>query len=150
VPDIEVGVSVGRNHGDDENLVELGVSIPLSVFDKRQGAIQAAEAELAAATAMVDAIEAELDVALAAVQAEIAGHRAALAAHDERVTPLADADYEQTVERFRAGKASLLDLLDAVRSRAEARLHRLDLLNALNRSTVELRNLTTYPTPPTP
>src|SRR3546814_3155112 len=89
------------------------LSVPLPVFDRNQGNIAAARSEIQSA-------EERRNSVLANTQAEIANARAALAAAEARVTALEGSGIGQAREAlrlaqlsYRAGKSSLIDLIDA-------------------------------------
>src|SRR3546814_9636319 len=110
-PSIGVGVRQLRETGDRALIASL--SVPLPVFDRNQGNIAAARSEIQSA-------EARRNSVLANTQAEIANARAALAAAEARVTALEGSGIGQAREALRlaqlssrAGKSSLIDLLDA-------------------------------------
>lgn len=110
-PSIGVGVRQLRETGDRALIASL--SVPLPVFDRNQGNIAAARSEIQSA-------EARRNSVLANTQAEIANARAALAAAEARVTALEGSGIGQAREAlrlaqlsYRAGKSSLIELLDA-------------------------------------
>ena len=110
-PSIGVGVRQLRQTGDRALIASL--SVPLPVFDRNQG-------NIAAARSGTQSAEARRNSVLANTQAEIANARAALAAAEARVTALEASGIGQAREAlrlaqlsYRAGKSSLLELLDA-------------------------------------
>ncbi len=145
VPDPEIGIAYSRNHAHDENLVQLGISIPMPAFDRRQGHIAAARSEVEANRSAASAVERELLAELKSVTVRLAGRRHALKRYDQHLLPEVRASYERTVDRYRAGKASLLDLLDATRIRAQAEQDRLAALYQLNLAWTGLQTLTQAP-----
>jgi cobalt-zinc-cadmium efflux system outer membrane protein len=100
-----------RETGDRALIASL--SVPLPVFDRNQG-------NVAAARSGVQGAEARRDSVLANTQAKIANARAALAAAEARVAALEGSGIGQAREAlrlaqlsYRAGKSSLIELLDA-------------------------------------
>src|SRR3546814_1120036 len=89
------------------------LSVPLPVFDRNQGNVAAARSGMQSA-------EARRNSVLANTQAEIANARATLQAAEARVAALEGSGINQAREAlrlaqlsYRAGKSSLLELLDA-------------------------------------
>lgn len=110
-PSVGVGVRQLRQTGDRALIASL--SVPLPVFDRNQG-------NIAAARSGIQSAEARRNSVLANTQAEIANARSALAAAEARVIALEGSGIGQAREAlrlaqlsYRAGKSSLLELLDA-------------------------------------
>lgn len=128
VPSFQVGsVFTDKPYG---NTSFAGVSVDLPIFDRGQGGMARAAAEKRSAS---------LDRALATAQTRSALERAAdllTHRHETRVKFERDvmgklADLKEMGEAsYRLGKGSLLELLDASRSRTETRLTHLDLIQA--------------------
>lgn len=117
-PSVGVGVRQLRETGDRALIASL--SVPLPVFDRNQG-------NVAAARSGVQGAEARRDSVLANTQAEIANARAALVAAEARVAALEGSGIGQAREAlrlaqlsYRAGKSSLIELLDAQQAYASA------------------------------
>jgi len=105
---------------DDFGLV-AGLSIPLPVRDQQQGAIREArerQAQLAAAT---EALRLEMRATLFDVYQEMLHARTALTQLQQEVIPLAGETLALADQGYRAGRFSLLELLDAQKSLIELR-----------------------------
>lgn len=118
-----------------------GVSVPLPLFNRNQGAIREARYRVA---------QAEDERRTAALQA----HKALLAAYQNLsvayveatslqrdVLPLAQQAYEATNERYLQGKFAFVDVLDAQRSLFEARQHYIEALGAYHKAVAEVERL---------
>lgn len=110
-PSVGIGVRNIRETGD-VGLV-AGVSMPLPIFDRNQG-------NIAAARSGIEAAEARVAAAQNRAAATIANARASLAAAEARLGALEQSGVTESREAlrlaelsYRAGKASLLELLDA-------------------------------------
>jgi cobalt-zinc-cadmium efflux system outer membrane protein len=126
IPEPELRVAWGRDP-DDDRFVEAGASIPLPLFDR--GRAEASAARAAARRAEQDVVDVEARVDAEAV-AGFARWRAALArftAHHERALPAAREAMSLAVEGYSAGRLPFLDLLDALRTLAEAQRTDLEL-----------------------
>lgn len=121
LPDFTVSVGLKEEAVIQEQSLQLGISIPLPVFDRNQGERRAANAELSAAEAMLAAERATLGREVDRLASEREGaYYEALQLRDG-VLKTATQALEGTREGYRAGKFSLIDLLDAQRALVEAR-----------------------------
>ena len=116
VPDPTILAQYERQPPDQSNTVGLGVSLPLPVLNRNAGGIRAAETDLLAARR-------ELDIARVRVRAEMIGNRAAVNAAQARaeryrgeLLPKAEQVRRSVEFAYSKGAASLLELLEAVRS----------------------------------
>ncbi|MES3041658.1 MAG: TolC family protein [Pseudomonadota bacterium] len=120
LPDFTLSAGMKREAVTREQSVLVGVSVPIPLFDRNQGAVRSARAELTAAEAGLDLARQQLqrqrDQLL--VQREV-GYQEALQLRDEVLRTASEA-LEATREGYRAGKFSLIDLLDAQRSLIES------------------------------
>lgn len=120
LPDFTLSVGTKREAITREQSVLLGISVPIPLFDRNQGALRSARAELTAAEASLilaqQQWQRQRDQLL--VQRE-ASYQDALQLRDE-VLRIASEALEATREGYRAGKFSLIDLLDAQRSLVES------------------------------
>lgn len=118
-PDVSASVGVRRFAGDNATALTFGASVPLQVFDRNRGNIEAARADLRAA-------DARLALARQSVQANRAAAAARLASFSSRVSATdagvrsADEAYRLARIGFEAGRISQLEL----------RATRADLINA--------------------
>lgn len=135
-PAVGVGVRQFRQSGD----VALvgGLSMPLPVFDRNQGNIEAARANVAAA-------EARRAAALANVTVRARNAIAAVEAAEARVRALEGAAIPEAFEAlrlaqasYREGRATLLELLDAQNAYTTAEAALIDARLALALATAEL------------
>jgi outer membrane protein, heavy metal efflux system len=94
----------------------FGLSLPLPIFDRQQGEIRRAEANLAAAQALEDKAHAQVAADLLTAIAGLAAARRQIERMDAEL--LADARTARDAEKilYEKGAASLLDFLDAERT----------------------------------
>ena len=140
-PDISVGVAVGRDFDENDFIAEIGVEIPLAVFDAGQGRIFESEALVSKARREAEAVEVRLAVELSRWYGEYETARARLDEMRERILPLAERSLEATREAYRNARLEFLDLLDAQRTLLEARAASLELERDLNAAAAEIRTL---------
>jgi cobalt-zinc-cadmium efflux system outer membrane protein len=122
-------LSVGRTWTGDPfgsaNFVGLSTEIPLS--DAWRGLMAKAAADLRAAQRRREAIESEADVELRRLVDALAERRAALERFRRNVGERIPALKQMAEDAYRLGRGSLLELIDAARSRVDARLTEVDL-----------------------
>lgn len=140
-PDLEVGLGVRNLRESDDTALVLGVSIPLPVFDRNQGATAAAGSRLGQARAD------ERNVLLQAKATLNAAWQEMSAAHEEaevlgkEILPDARQVLEAAEYGYQAGKFGILDVLDAQRTLVEAQGRHLDALATFHRASNQLNRL---------
>ncbi|MBI4559587.1 MAG: TolC family protein [Candidatus Hydrogenedentes bacterium] len=106
----------------DQDTFDLSLEFELPLFDRKQGEVQAARenAKFQAATVRADrnAFETRLQESVAAFTA----HRSRAASFAERIIPRMEQTLEIVRSSHEAGDISMLEVLDAYRSLAEARM----------------------------
>lgn len=121
LPDFTLSAGMKREAVTRDQSLQVGVSVPLPLFDRNQGERRSARGELAAAEATLQAELAELGREQDRLLSEReAAFYEALQLRDG-VLKTATQALEGTREGYRAGKFSLLELLDAQRALIEAR-----------------------------
>lgn len=118
-----------------------GVSVPLPLFNRNQGAIREARYRVAQAE------DARQAAALQAHKALLAAYQALSVAFVEAsalqndVLPLAQRAYEATTERYLQGLFGYVDVLDAQRTLFEARQHYIETLSAYHKAVADVERL---------
>jgi len=140
IPTPSLMIGTRRIEGDNSTAWVAGVSVPLPIFDRNVGAIDAARAELAAAEARLTA--AKLDAAAewqtAAVQDKAA--RAKLTAAEQSEGAAREA-YRLARIGYEAGRTPLYELLSTRRAFTDAQLRLLDARIAGVRARASLARL---------
>jgi cobalt-zinc-cadmium efflux system outer membrane protein len=137
-------LSLGRSWTGDPfgaaNFVGLSTEIPLS--DAWRGLMAKSEADLRAAQRRREAIESEADVELRRLIGALAQRREALDRFQRNVGARIPALRQMAEDAYRLGRGSLLELIDAARSRLEARLTEVDLRTATVAQELRILGLT--------
>ena len=107
------------------NFIGLSTEIPMS--DAWRGLMAKAAADVRAAQRRREAIEAETEVELQRLLAVLAQRRATLERFRRNVAERIPALKQMAEDAYRLGRGSLLELIDAARSRLDARLMEIDL-----------------------
>ena len=138
-PSIGFGVRHIAETGDRTLLA--GVSVPLPLFDRNRGNIAAARAGVRAAEARREAAVAQAAATISNAETELAAADARVQAFETAAVPEAREALRLTDLSYRAGRSSLLELLDAQEAFAtaqgeliEARLARATAAAALSRA----------------
>ncbi len=137
-PDIAARLAYGFDGESDEHILEAGLSIPLTVFDRNQGNILKARFKLIVSKERARAELNRLRAELAAAYQRYMAAREQIPAFEQRIVGAAETSLAQTREGYNAGKLLFLDLLVAQRTHAQARVARLNLLRELNISWAKL------------
>jgi len=124
----QVTLRAGREVTPDQGVWRFGLSVPLPLFNQRQGQIREAQAESAVADAQLESrrqvLAGELDFALtsyAIARQQVDAFESGLLRQAEQTVRVAEAAY-------RFGERGIIEFLDAQRTR---RLVRQDYINAL-------------------
>ncbi len=122
LPVIRFRMGYGRDAATAENFLQAGIGVPLPLFNRNQGRILEARHLAAKARRDTEAMANRLFAELASAHASYMTARDEVATFRDRIVPAATRALSQTREGYQAGRASLLDLLDAQRTLARARL----------------------------
>ena len=147
VPDLTAGLGFQWFNESDDTALVAGVSIPLPVFDRRQGDILAARFGVAAAQDQQRAIELQLTAALTAAYARLANARAEVIALREEAIPPAEAAYRDIQRAFDGGNLGFLNVLDAERTLIDLRQQHLESLAEYHGAAAEIEGLIGSPLP---
>lgn len=131
-----------RQFADSDDVgVVVGLSVPLPLFNRNQGAILAAQADMAAADAGLSASRLAL---LNEVHTQYQALQAARAEEESlrtRVLPLARRVLKATSEGYRQGKFGLMEVLDAQRIVFESRGVHVEAMASRHRAAAQLEGL---------
>lgn len=140
VPAVALGALSTQN--DDSQSVFFGLSFPLPIFDRGQGDLTRATAEIQAQTRVLDA-------ELAQTRAEIGRARTVLVEQRETLREVESQMMERipnirrmAEESYRGGSSGILELLDALRSVKAIRLAHLDQQEAVKLAEATLISVT--------
>jgi len=141
VPDLGLFLAYGSEEPAGEGFIEAGISVPLPLFDRKQGRVAESRSQLARAEHRARGVASELTVALAAARQR---HRRLHEQHDtvaDLIAPAATRGRAQAQQAYRAGRLMFLELIDAQRTYAEVRLRTIELRKDLALAEAELTSL---------
>jgi len=136
-PDISATVGVRRFEAEDAAAFVFGVSLPLPLFDRNRGNIDAARAEHRAAEARLSGARQEAQADRAAAQARLAASASRVSAADAGVASAEEA-YRLSRIGFEAGRISQLELRVTRTGLVNARAAAVDARLARVRAEIDL------------
>ena len=136
-------VSGGYRHISErnDNAFVVGLSIPIPILNRNQGAISEARRRLKKAIEEQKNAEVIVNRALASTYETLSSSYQEVVLLKENVLPEAESAYESIFEGYREGKFALLDVLDAQRTVFDARLQFIEALLSYHSSRVNVERL---------
>lgn len=125
--------------GDPDGGITVGV--PLPAWNRNQGGIQQAQAEVVAAERALEQVELDLQNRLAPVYERFANAKNQVERYRTRVLPAAQETLQLTRDLYRAGELGYIGLLTAQRTYSQTNLNYLDSLRELRTSEAEIEGL---------
>jgi cobalt-zinc-cadmium efflux system outer membrane protein len=142
MPDITV--DIGYRHLGEENreAYDLGLSVPLPIFNRNQGRIREAQANVTRTIGERETTRVNLTTRLRAAYASFTANREQAVRYRDDILPKATKSLEFARQAYRAGEVSILVLLDALRTWNETNLAYLQVLLDSASAAAELDFLT--------
>jgi cobalt-zinc-cadmium efflux system outer membrane protein len=138
IPDVKVEALYHRIEGTKENTFDIGLSIPLPLFDRNQGRLREARADAAAAGARVRKTGTELNLRLRESHAQLTSALATSRALQTEILPLAETVLKSAESRYAAGDTSLADVMPVRRDWAAIQLTHLESLRDVMQAWAQL------------
>ena len=139
-PDLTVSAGVRRFAGDGSTAMVAGAALPLPLFDRNRGNIEAAQAEFRAADARLMSARQEAQADRAAAVARLAASVSRVSAADAGVTAAEEA-YRLSRIGFEAGRISQVELRVTRTALVNARSAAVDARLARVRAEIDLARL---------
>ena len=131
------GVYFGTTPGEFGGMV--GVGVPLPIIDRGQGAVSAALARAEVANAIADALTLQATQRVRAFHDETQRRRENFRQYQETGVTLSHGMVQEAEAGYRAGKLSVLELVDAYVAKRDARLRAIELANDARLAEIRLR-----------
>ncbi len=141
IPNVSVYAGYIRQFENRSHDGAVGLSMPVPVWNRNQGNIRAAKAELGMAIQMVSQTENDLAAQVALTFQTYAAARARAAAYQKDLIPRAEETQKLSLAAFKGGQFDYLKVIQAQRAVAEARLELNKSLGEAWRSAAELSGL---------
>lgn len=116
VPNLDVQFGAGTDNATNSGMINLQIGAPVPVFNKNQGNIAAARAELLRSSREVQRIENSIKARLAAVSREYDSALAAILKYSTDMLPNAKEGLDLAELAYKAGETSFLQVLVARRT----------------------------------
>lgn len=126
-PDLELSFGYGRVRALDESFLEFGLSLPLPIFDRKQGRLAETRSEAAVARDLARLIASDLQVDLETARQRYLTASDQLNTLVDRIGPAAERGLTQAQNAYKVGRLSFLELIDAQHTHADVRLRTLEL-----------------------
>jgi cobalt-zinc-cadmium efflux system outer membrane protein len=150
VPNVTVDAGYQRNFNDREDEAHFQVSVPVPLWNRNQGNIRAAQAELGRAIQEVSRVENDLNGRLAAAYGRYAAARERAKRYRTSVLPNAQKAYRLAQAAFRGGQFEYLRVLQSQRAAAEANLEYVRVLSEAWQAASEIAGLLLEECAPSP
>jgi cobalt-zinc-cadmium efflux system outer membrane protein len=141
VPDLTVSVGAKRDNELGRTQAIVGISIPLPLFDRNQGATYEAARRADKAVDEHQAARIRLTTELQQASHQLALAKASAQTLKSAVLPAAQQAYDAATKGFEAGKFGFLDVIDAQRSLLQARTRYLGALSKSNQAATTIDRL---------
>lgn len=138
IPDVTAELLYRRLEATRQDTVDVGLRIPLPLFNSGQARVREARAEAAVAEARVRQTEVELRARIIAAHTELRAALAQSRALKEEILPRAEMVLKAAETRHAAGDLALGELLVVRRDAAAVRLSHLESLRDVMRAGAEL------------
>jgi cobalt-zinc-cadmium efflux system outer membrane protein len=122
VPNITLGAGYMRQNQNQSNDWGISVSLPVPLWNRNQGNIRAAHAQVGESVNEIARVENDLVERLAIAHREYAAARQRADRYRSAILPRAKETYELSLQAFRGGQFDYLKVLQAQRAMAEANL----------------------------
>jgi cobalt-zinc-cadmium efflux system outer membrane protein len=141
IPDVKVELLYHRLEANRENTVDLGLSIPLPLFNRNQGRLREAHAEVTAAEARARMTQNELMARLRESHLQLTTALANRRTLQAEILPKAETVRKGAEARYAAGDISLTEVLSVRRDWAVVQLGYLETLREVMQAWGEVKSL---------
>lgn len=141
IPNVTVGAGYVRQNQNRSDDWTIQVGVPIPVFNRNQGNIRTAQAELGLAVEEVRRVQNDLINRLATAFGQYAAARERTERYRTAILPDAREAYRLSLEAFKGGQFEFLRVLQAQRTAAEANLEYVRALSEQWRAASEIAGL---------
>jgi cobalt-zinc-cadmium efflux system outer membrane protein len=140
-PDVIIGGGVQRFEETDDSALVFGLSVPIPLFDRNQGGIREAIANLGKTRRQYEAVLVRTLAALSNATGALAGAYDEVAILRDDVLPKAQQAFEAAQEGYQQGKFDYLYVLDTQRTLFEVQAQYLDSVEAWHKARAVVERL---------
>ena len=141
VPDITVGGGVRRFEEGDDTALVFGLGVPLPLFNRNQGGIREAVANLAKTRPQAKAVQIRTRAALTEATSALAAAHAEVTTLRTDILPKAQQAFEAAQQGYQQGKFDYLYVLDAQRTFFGTQAQYIDSVEAYHKAQADVQRL---------
>ncbi len=141
IPNIELDLSAGQDLGTNSSFAQVGVGLPIPVFNRNEGNISAAHAEYCRATQDYQRLRMSLKSRLARAAQEYDSALAAVQRYEGKILPKAGQSLSLSEQAYTAQEFDFLQVLVARRTYFESNLRAVDARRQLAQATAQIDGL---------
>lgn len=141
IPNIDAQLGIAHDFSTDFEIVNIQIGIPLPVFNRNQGNITAAQADLIRASREINRLEIDLRNRLSSAFQDYEAARNQVEGYQQHVLPLAEKALDLIRIRHEAGELDYLQLLNAQRTLSQQSLAEVSARKRLWLSVVQIQGL---------
>jgi len=141
VPDVSTQVSVQYDDSTDDTIAGVQVGMPIPLWNRNQGGIRQAQAEITQAVRNVDRVELDLKRRLAGVYQEYSDAQVTAETYRNDILPRSKKTFDLVQKGYKQGEVGYLDLLAAQQTFSQTNLAYLDAVGNLWQSYVRVEGL---------
>ncbi|MFQ5658135.1 MAG: TolC family protein [Candidatus Methylomirabilales bacterium] len=140
-PEVEVTLSYEEDHAleERERRVMLDLAIPLPLFNRHQGELEAALAEGLKQEAQVALVQAQIETEVATAFGQFQGSQQIVEQYVQKILPQQEQNFRLLREGYTLGQFGLSDVLLAQRELTDVRFDYLEAIGDFNAAVAELR-----------
>jgi cobalt-zinc-cadmium efflux system outer membrane protein len=141
VPDVNGQLSVQYDDSTSDTIASVQVGIPLPLWNRNQGGIRQAQAEVSVASQNIDRVALDLKNRLAVAYQDYSNAQVGVETYSTEILPRAAETFDLVRRGYAAGEVGYLELLTAQRTYAVTNLKYLDALDSLWRNWTRIDGL---------
>ena len=141
IPDLSIGGGMVHFNEIGDVALIFGLSFPLPLFNRNQGAIREAQYNLARAFEERKSVEVTVRTALATAYGALSAATITVTALKDEVLPGAQSAFEAVTEGYSIGKFDFLEMLDAQRTLFDVRGSYIDALAEYHKAVADVERL---------
>jgi len=141
VPNLDMQAGVQYDNATEDAIANVQVGMPIPIWNRNQGGIRRAEAELVTARNEVQRVELDLQRRLASAYQQYANARQQVATYTQQILPDAKSSLDLVTNGYQQGEFGYLALLTAQRTYFQTNLAYLESVQQLRESAVTIDGL---------
>jgi cobalt-zinc-cadmium efflux system outer membrane protein len=141
VPDLSIGGGMKHLNESDDVAFIFGLSLPIPLFDRNQGAIREAEYNLVRSFEEQRSAEVAVRTALMTAYGTLSAAAGTVSSLKNEVLPSAQSTFDAVTEGYRIGKFDFLEMLDAQRTLFDVRSSYIDALAKYHKAVADVERL---------